>query len=141
MECVLLLFLLALNVKSKNSFFRLLLEAGARLPTDTASASMAGSDDGGSPVPSMPSDPLDALLCSGASVDDVDGNQRSLLHTAAYEGDAVLVERLLEAKASLELADRNGQTPLNLGLLNGRTCFHKTYGALKSSCELGSGGG
>lgn len=98
---------------------RLLLEAGARLPTDTASASMAGSDDGGSPVPSMPPDPLDALLGSGASVDDVDGNQRSLLHTAAYEGDAALVERLLEAKASLELADRNGQTPLNLAARQG----------------------
>ncbi|XP_049521085.1 ankyrin repeat domain-containing protein 50-like [Dermacentor silvarum] len=123
---------------------RLLLEAGARLPTDTASASMAGSDDGGSPVPSMPPDPLDALLGSGASVDDVDGNQRSLLHTAAYEGDAALVERLLEAKASLELADRNGQTPLNLGLLNGQTvmfspdvwCLEEQFnlGCHKSAC-------
>lgn len=74
-----------------------------------------GSDSGGSPVPSVPPDPLDALLASGATVDDVDGNQRTLLHTAAYDGDTALVERLLEAKASLEMADRNGQTPLNLG--------------------------
>nr|XP_037285265.1 ankyrin repeat domain-containing protein 50-like [Rhipicephalus microplus] len=94
---------------------RLLLEAGARLPT----ASVAGSDEGGSPVPSMPPDPLDALLGSGASVDDTDANQRALLHTAAYEGDAALVERLLHAKSSLELADRNGQTPLNLAARQG----------------------
>ncbi|XP_077519139.1 uncharacterized protein LOC144129104 [Amblyomma americanum] len=98
---------------------RLLLEAGARLPTDSGSTTMAGSDEGGSPVPSVPPDPLDALLGSGASVDDVDGNQRTLLHTAAYEGDTALVERLLEAKASLEMADRNSQTPLNLAARQG----------------------
>lgn len=100
---------------------RLLLEAGARLPQadSGSSSSMVGSDCGGSPVPSVPPDPLDALLASGASVDEVDSNQRTMLHTAAYDGDAPLVERLLEAKASLEMADRNGQTPLNLAARQG----------------------
>lgn len=51
-------------------------------------------------------------------VDEVDPtSERTLLHTAANDGDLNLVVRLLEIGAEIERSDRNGQTALNLGKL------------------------
>lgn len=51
-------------------------------------------------------------------VDEVDPtSERTLLHTAANDGDLNLVVRLLELGAEIERSDRNGQTALNLGEL------------------------
>lgn len=50
------------------------------------------------------------------TVDEAEpSSQRTLLHRAAEEGDLQLVARLVEMGAAIENADRNGQTPLNLG--------------------------
>ncbi|KAG0420742.1 hypothetical protein HPB47_003316, partial [Ixodes persulcatus] len=97
---------------------RLLLEAGAELPSDDECAEVSETvgDDGGTGVLE---DPIEAMLAAGGSLDGVDANLRTLLHTAAYDGDVELVARLLDAKASLEMSDRNGQTPLNLAARQG----------------------
>ncbi|CAN8006118.1 unnamed protein product, partial [Ixodes hexagonus] len=96
---------------------RLLLEAGAELPSDDEGEEVSGTVvDGGAGVPE---DPIEAVLAAGGSVDDVDASLRSLLHTAAYDGDVELVRRLLDRKACLEMSDRNGQTPLNLAARQG----------------------
>lgn len=92
---------------------RLLLDAGAQLPSEDEEGGQAAERE--EEVTLVPLDPLEALLAAGGSLDDMDTAQRTLLHTASYDGDINLVQRLLDAKASLELSDKNGQTPLNLG--------------------------
>lgn len=96
---------------------RLLLEAGAELPSDDEGAE--GAETVANDGASLLKDPIDAVLAAGGSMDDVDANLRTLLHTAAYDGNVELVTRLLDEKASLEMADRNGQTPLNLAARQG----------------------
>ncbi|XP_028969164.1 ankyrin repeat domain-containing protein 50 [Galendromus occidentalis] len=55
-------------------------------------------------------------------VDEVDPtSERTLLHTAANDGDLNLVVRLLEIGAEIERSDRNGQTALNLAARQGFT--------------------
>lgn len=109
---------------------RLLVEAGAVLPSDDEEVpeDWEGSKGDGDnekcsgkceKAEKVPDDPLEALLVSGGSVDNVDGNGRTLLHSAAYEGGLELVSRLLEKGAQLEVADKNGQTPLNLAARQG----------------------
>ncbi|ROT79366.1 putative ankyrin repeat domain-containing protein 50 isoform X2 [Penaeus vannamei] len=55
----------------------------------------------------------------GRSTEGVDSGGRSLLHSAAHQGDASLVRLLLERGACLGLQDRAGQTPLNLAARHG----------------------
>lgn len=59
-------------------------------------------------------------------------SQRTLLHRAAEEGDLQLVARLVEMGAAIENADRNGQTPLNLGNTSFSSSFVDTNPLLRS---------
>ncbi|KAK3885913.1 hypothetical protein Pcinc_009905 [Petrolisthes cinctipes] len=63
-------------------------------------------------------DPLYPYL-RGGPVDQVDSGGRSLLHSAAHQGDASLVRLLLDRGAYHGLQDRAGQTPLNLAARHG----------------------
>ncbi|XP_064481611.1 ankyrin repeat domain-containing protein 50-like [Ornithodoros turicata] len=123
---------------------RLLVEAGAVLPGDSEEGQGDGDGDKiigdkeGSlgrveKVEEVPEDPLEALLASGGTVDDVDGNGRTLLHSSAYEGDLELVRRLLEKRAQLEVTDKNGQTPLNLAARQGHAEVVVTLLAAKAN--------
>ncbi|MCL4125611.1 UNVERIFIED_CONTAM: hypothetical protein GTU68_052051 [Idotea baltica] len=55
----------------------------------------------------------------GGPVDGTDAAGRTLLHTAAHQGDASLVGVLLQRGATHGLTDRGGQTPLNLAARHG----------------------
>ncbi|KAA0184175.1 hypothetical protein HAZT_HAZT009876 [Hyalella azteca] len=63
-------------------------------------------------------DPLYPYL-RGGPVDQRDAAGRTLLHTAAHQGDASLVRLLLESHASHSLQDCGGQTPLHLAARQG----------------------
>ncbi|XP_035214444.1 ankyrin repeat domain-containing protein 50-like [Stegodyphus dumicola] len=89
---------------------KLLVSAGAKLPTgDTVKDSS----------PKVPDDPLEALLSVGSDINQVDSNQRTLLHRASHEGIDNLVLRLIEKGANLEAIDKNGQSPINLAARQG----------------------
>ena len=71
------------------------------------------------------------LTIDPEAVDEVDPtSERTLLHTAANDGDLNLVVRLLEIGAEIERSDRNGQTALNLG--KSRHLILKSRGNLSS---------
>ncbi|XP_013785326.1 ankyrin repeat domain-containing protein 50-like [Limulus polyphemus] len=95
---------------------KLLVEAGAKLPADDI-------DENRSDAVGLksPDDPLELLLQTGGSINQLDHNQRTLLHSAAYEGDDHLVARLIARGADLEAVDKNGQTPLNLAARQGHS--------------------
>lgn len=65
-------------------------------------------------------DPLYPYL-RGGPIDGVDAAGRTLLHTAAHQGDASLVEVLLQRGADYNLSDRGGQSPLNLAARHGHS--------------------
>lgn len=91
---------------------KLLVNAGAKM---IASAGDSVKDNS----PKVPDDPLEALLSGGGEVNQVDNNQRTLLHTASHEGNEQLVERLIGKGADLEAVDKNGQTAINLAARQG----------------------
>ncbi|GFY50584.1 ankyrin repeat domain-containing protein 50 [Trichonephila inaurata madagascariensis] len=85
---------------------KLLVSAGAQLPTGDSMKDNS---------PKVPDDPLKVLLSVNGDINQVDNNQRTLLHRASHEGNDNLVSRLIEKGASLEAVDKSGQTPINLG--------------------------
>ncbi|XP_042912372.1 ankyrin repeat domain-containing protein 50 isoform X2 [Parasteatoda tepidariorum] len=67
--------------------------------------------------------PIDPLESIGADIDQVDSNQRTLLHRASHEGMDSLVSRLIEKGSNLEKTDKNGQSPINLAARQGHSCI------------------
>lgn len=94
---------------------KLLTDAGAQMPDVVREESEKESTH----MNKIPDDPLEALLQSGGNINQIDSNQRTLLHTAAYDGNDKLVQRLIEKGADIETVDKNGQTALNLASRQG----------------------
>ncbi|GFQ67722.1 ankyrin repeat domain-containing protein 50 [Trichonephila clavata] len=91
---------------------KLLVSAGAQLPTGDSIKDNS---------PKVPDDPLNVLLSVNGDINQVDNNQRTLLHRASHEGNDNLVSRLIEKGASLEAVDKSGQTPINLAARQGHS--------------------
>lgn len=107
---------LSAGVPKEQKVVKLLLEAGAKMPTDAEEAECA------SLQASMieESETGDQILEDvDIQLNEVDVNGRTLLHTAAYEGNLDLVNLLISKGANVEAVDRNGQTPLNLASRQG----------------------
>ena len=85
-------------------------------------------------------DPLYPYL-RGGPVDQRDAAGRTLLHTAAHQGDASLVQLLLEAQASHSLQDCGGQTPLHLAARQGQAEVVATLLAHGADPDLADGDG
>lgn len=64
---------------------------------------------------------LKSFLESGASVNQVDSNGRSLLANACYSGNLNAVYFLLSQNPNLDICDRTGQTALGLAARQGHT--------------------
>lgn len=64
---------------------------------------------------------LKSFLDSGASVNQVDSNGRSLLANACYSGNTNAVYFLLSQNTDLDICDRTGQTALGLAARQGHT--------------------
>lgn len=64
---------------------------------------------------------LKSFLESGASVNQVDSNGRSILANACYSGNVNAVYFLLSQNPSLDICDRTGQTALGLAARQGHT--------------------
>lgn len=96
------------SVPKDSQTVKLLVNAGAKLPSGDTVKECS---------PKVPDDPLEALLSVGADINQVDSNQRTLLHSTCHEGIDNLVLRLIEKGADLEAVDKNGQCPINLGKL------------------------
>ncbi|QKX55513.1 uncharacterized protein TRUGW13939_02606 [Talaromyces rugulosus] len=62
---------------------------------------------------------VDVLLRSGANVDQVDNNGRSLLHLCSETGNAIVAQYLVRNGANTEVRDRWGLTPLLLAAHTG----------------------
>lgn len=62
---------------------------------------------------------LHSLINSGASINQVDSNGRSLLANAAYSGNLEVVQSLLIYGADVGVTDRTGQTALGLAARHG----------------------
>lgn len=62
---------------------------------------------------------VDVLLRSGANVDQVDNNGRSLLHLCSETGNAIVAQHLIQNGANTEIRDRWGLTPLLLAAHTG----------------------
>ncbi|KAF2365991.1 Ankyrin repeat-containing domain [Trinorchestia longiramus] len=85
-------------------------------------------------------DPLYPYL-RGGPVDQRDAAGRTLLHTAAHQGDASLVRLLLEAHASHSVQDCGGQTPLHLAARQGHAEVVATLLAHRADPDLADGDG
>lgn len=95
---------------------RLLLRAGARLPTPSQVASgsklsLAESDE--------KEDTLSRFLDRGNAINDLDSNGRTLLCNSAYNGDLNTVQLLISKGADMEIVDKSGQSALNLASRQG----------------------
>ena len=77
---------------------------------------------------------LKNLLDSGASINQVDTNGRSLLANAAYSGNVHMVKFLLGKGADVEITDRTGQTALGLASRQGHVDVVKAV--LDHGCEI-----
>lgn len=107
---------LLLGMPKDQAVTRLLLEAGAHLPTpEQATASAIQS----SLMTTSAEDSLKILLDTGTSVNQPDTNGRTLLANAAHQGNLEMLELLLKQGAGLELTDRSGQTAVNLAARQG----------------------
>ena len=101
------------GVPKEQKVRKLLKEAGAKLAlsgdeTQSNSASSVDKDD-----------PLAGLLDDENLLNQVDGNGRTLLMNASYQGNLPLVMMLVSHQAEPEISDKNGQTALNLAARQG----------------------
>ena len=103
----------------EQAVLKLLLEAGARLPAAeeqdfvAATAQLTLEEQEDIVVKEM----IDSAMC----LDDVECNGRTMLCTAAYQGNLHLVRVLLTKGSQLEAVDSMGQTALNLASRQGHT--------------------
>ncbi|KAK6172468.1 hypothetical protein SNE40_016108 [Patella caerulea] len=103
---------LSSGVPKDQKVVKMLLDAGARMPTNDLNTSTLSveedKDDTGSSIEEI-----------DIPVDQIDGNGRTLLHTASHQGNLNLVKLLLVKGACVEAVDKTGQTALNLAARQG----------------------
>lgn len=127
--------------------------SGGRLSTNSSAASSSHHRRSGGVGPSgggrrvgeqrrrrQKEDPLYPYL-RGGPVDQRDAAGRTLLHTAAHQGDASLVQLLLEAQALHSLQDCGGQTPLHLAARQGHAEVVATLLSHGADPDLADGDG
>lgn len=105
---------LSVGIPKEQKVTKLLLDAGAKLPSDpdeAETASMHASMIEENESSKFP--PLDI------SVNTVDSSGRTLLHNAAYDGNIELVTTAIANGADLEALDKKGQTALILASRQG----------------------
>lgn len=108
------------NASSASGLTPLLVAAGVAFekevrPTDLARWNLVDSDF--PEVPTAESDVVDtarALLAAGANANAVDANGSTSLHPAASNGWTTVIQMLADAGARLDVANKNGATPLAL---------------------------
>ena len=72
---------------------------------------------------------VQVLLDAGADPDKTNYHRDTSLHMAAHNGDLDIAKMLLDGGAKIEMADKNGFTPLQIALWEGHE------GALKLFME------
>jgi ankyrin repeat protein len=80
-------------------------------------------------------DITDALIEAGATLNNLDSNQRTPLHHAAFDGQEAIIEQLMDAGADPRIADQQGRTPLTIAVSRNQS---KAVHALLQG-ELGRG--
>ncbi|KAJ8298058.1 hypothetical protein KUTeg_024589 [Tegillarca granosa] len=109
---------LSVGVPKEQKVIKLLLDAGARMPNDPEEAETASLH--ASMIEELETDPKE-LENVDLPIHEVDSNGRTMLHTAAHEGNLQLVSLLLSKGADIEAVEKNGQTALNLSSKQGHT--------------------
>ncbi|XP_046331590.1 ankyrin repeat domain-containing protein 50-like isoform X1 [Haliotis rufescens] len=105
---------LSVGLPKDQKVLKLLLDAGAKMPSNEVRPS-------GITEPSAKdeSESVKDLQDIDIPLDQVDSNGRTLLHTAAHQGNLQVVNLLLTKGANIEAIDKTGQTPLNLAARQG----------------------
>ena len=108
---------LSAGIPKEQKVLKLLLDAGADMPceeeADAASMKESLTLESRIESPKLTEKDLDE------QIDRIDANGRTLLHTAAYQGNLHVVQLLLLKGANIESLDKSRQTPLNLAARQG----------------------
>lgn len=107
---------LSVGIPKEQKVTKLLLDAGAKLPSDPDEAETA------SMHASMIEENTNEILpVMDISVNQVDSNGRTVLHNASYDGNVQLVITAIASGAELEAVDKKRQTALILSSRQGHT--------------------
>lgn len=109
----------SVGVPQDQKVVKLLLDAGAKMPSEETSANSIKS------IVDLPSaeDPVKSLQDSVASIEEQDTNGRTVLLNAAHQGNLELFNAALEKKGNVEAIDKTGQTAINLAARQGHTAI------------------
>lgn len=107
---------LSVGIPKEQKVTKLLLDAGAKLPSDPDEAETASMH-----ASMMEENTNEILPVMDISVNQVDSNGRTVLHNASYDGNAQLVITAIASGAELEAVDKKRQTALILSSRQGHT--------------------
>ncbi|KAL5011367.1 hypothetical protein ScPMuIL_009918 [Solemya velum] len=104
------------GLPKEQKVLKMLMDGGAQMPVDDENdaASMQASMEEIVESPKTSVD-IDAIL------EQVDSNGRSVLHTAAHQGNLELVTMILARDFAVDIVDKSGQTSLNLAARHGHS--------------------
>ncbi|XP_076117972.1 uncharacterized protein LOC143085486 isoform X2 [Mytilus galloprovincialis] len=105
---------LSVGIPKEQKVTKLLLDAGAKLPSDPDEAETASMH--ASMIEEVDNEKQPTL---DVSVNQVDSNGRTVLHNAAHEGNIQLLTTAIANSADLEAVDKKGQTALILSSRQG----------------------
>ncbi|KAK2159289.1 hypothetical protein LSH36_155g05015 [Paralvinella palmiformis] len=107
---------LSAGLPKEQSALKLLLKAGAKpiSPDDPAVITLDVNDH-------IEEASTSAVTHAVEALEEVDSNGRTMLCSAAYQGNLKLVNELLAKRVDLEAVDKSGQTALNLAARQGHT--------------------
>jgi len=126
---------LSAGVPKEQKVTKLLLDAGAKTPIDTEEAETASLH--ASMIEEAEADPK-PLIDLDVPINQIDSNGRTILHTAAHEGNLNLVSYVLDRGIDIETVDKTGQTALNLAARQGHPEIVSTllkFGALVNHAD------
>lgn len=107
---------LSVGIPKEQKVTKLLLDAGAKLPSDPDEAETASMH-----ASMMEENTNEILPVMDISVNQVDSNGRTVLHNASYDGNVQLVITAIASGAELEAVDKKRQTALILSSRQGHT--------------------
>ena len=102
------------ELPKEQSIVKLLHRAGAKVPSSEDNSPNA-------PFDLENNESLTDILEGEATANQGEGNCRSVVCTAAYQGNLDIVTALIARGVELEITDKNGQTPLNLAARQGHS--------------------